>query len=328
MTALHDLGISVILVLQTVPWLETTLRFFSLIGTSDFFILFLPILYWCVDAGLGIRVAFILLFSNSLNEILKLALHGPRPYWINSQVKALAAESSFGAPSGHAEIAVGVWGIVAARIRRRWAWIAFAVVVFLIGLSRVYLAVHFPADVILGWLLGGLTLWAFLALWKPVSQWVQNRSFLEQGLLAAGTSLLMILLDGLLTLALRGYVLPTDWMTNAARAGQPLPDPLSMESILTASGAFFGLALGLAWLQPRGGYQPSGPVWKRGLCFAVGLLGSLILYLGLRYVIPSSSTLVGSVFRFARYAAIGAWVSAGAPFAFYALQLVPRQRHV
>lgn len=321
MTSLQDLGIRIVLLLQAAGWLEAPLRFFTFLGTPDFFILFLPLVYWCIDAGLGIRIGLILLFSNGLNEIVKLALHGPRPYWISPEVKALSAESSFGPPSGHAEIGVGVWGTIAAAVRRPWAWILFLIVVLLIGLSRVYLAVHFPADVILGWLLGGLTLWAFLALWRPVSAWLKQRSFLQLGLLAAGATLLMLIPDGLLSYALRGYVLPSEWMDNAARAGQPYPDPLSMQGVLTASGAFFGLALGLAWIAQRGGYSPSGPIWKRLLCFVVGGLGSLVLYLGLSYVIPSSATLLGSIFRFARYAAIGAWVSAGAPLMFFALRL-------
>jgi membrane-associated phospholipid phosphatase len=320
-TFLYDTGIRLVLLLQTLSGLEGPMRFFTFLGTADFFILVLPVVYWCIDSSLGIRIGFILLFSNGFNELVKLALQGPRPYWISPQVKALAAESSFGVPSGHAQIAAGVWGTVAAHLHRSWAWVLAVVIIFLIGISRIFLAVHFPHDVILGWLLGGLTLWAFLSLWNPIAAWLKHRTFLQQALLAVAVALAFVLADGLLVYASRGYVVPTEWMSNAVRAGEPYPDPLSQEGVLTSSGTLLGLAIGLAWISGRGGFKPSGPTWKRLLCFLIGLLGLLILYLGLSYVLPSDSSLTGSTFRFVRYAIIGAWVSAGAPLAFFRLEL-------
>ncbi len=321
MTAVYDSGIHLVLVLQTLGWLDAPMRFFTFVGTPDFFIFVLPVVYWCIDSSLGIRIGFILLFSNGLNEVAKLALQGPRPYWISLQVKALAAESSFGAPSGHAQIGAGIWGMVAAAIRRPWAWMLAVIVVFLIGMSRIFLGVHFPHDVLLGWLLGSLTLWAFLALWNPIAGWIRHRTFLQQGLLAGAVSVALLVVGGWLSYSLRDYTIPASWLANAARAGQPYPDPLSMEGILTSSGAFFGLALGLAWISRRGGFRPSGPFGKRFLCFAIGLAGLLVLYLGISLVLPSGVTLTGSLFRLVRYAAIGAWVSAGAPVVFRALKL-------
>ncbi len=321
MSPLYDNGIRLIILLQSFGWLELPMRFFTLLGTPDFFVFVLPLVYWCIDAGLGIRIGFILLFSSGFNEVAKLALQGPRPYWVSSQVAALSAESSFGAPSGHAQIAAGVWGLIAAAIRRPWAWILAVVIVFLIGISRIYLAVHFPHDVLLGWLLGAVTLWAFLACWQPAASWIRHRTFLQQILLALGISLGFVLIDALLTWTLNTYAVPAEWLTNARRAGQPYPNPTDMEGILTSSGALFGLAVGLAWIERRGGYKPSGPVWKRCLCFAIGLIGVLVLYLGLSYVMNSGEALTAAVFRLIRYATIGLWISAAAPLVFQKLKL-------
>lgn len=50
-------------------WLIAPMRFFSFLGTEEFYILILPILYWCLDSNLGIRVGVIMLFSSGLNFI-------------------------------------------------------------------------------------------------------------------------------------------------------------------------------------------------------------------------------------------------------------------
>ncbi len=318
-------GIDLILLLQTVSWLEAPMRFFTFLGSEEFFIGVLPVVYWCIDSSLGIRIGFILLFSNIFNGMIKLLFHAPRPYWIDPQIKALAAESTFGPPSGHAQMATGIWGMAAASSRRKILWIAAAVLIFLIGFSRIYLAVHFPFDVLLGWLLGGLTLWAFLALWQPVSTWAKQSGLGVQLLLGMAIPAILLLSRGILEYPFAAYVLPADWMANAARAGDPLPAPLSMEGALTASGAMLGLALGLIWTERRGGFRPSGPLWKRAVCYLIGLLGVLILYVGLKALSPSSETLLDAIWRFVRYAVLGLWIAGGAPYVFARLNLLQAQ---
>ena len=85
-------------------------------------------------------------------------------------------DQSFSLPSGHAANSAAVYGAVALiasvlwwrKRQRRAIWGAAGVLVFLIGLSRVWLGVHWPSDVVAGWLVGAG--WAFLlaAALKPV----------------------------------------------------------------------------------------------------------------------------------------------------------------
>ena len=102
-------GIAWIVAIQALgAWLEVPMRFFSFLGTEDFFLLVLPLVYWCVDARLGVRVGFILITGNCLNSVFKLMLAGPRPYWVSAQVAPLSAESTFGVPSGHSQHSLSV----------------------------------------------------------------------------------------------------------------------------------------------------------------------------------------------------------------------------
>jgi membrane-associated phospholipid phosphatase len=317
-----DSGIALILAIQNIGgWLEAPLRFFTFLGTENFYLLILPILYWCVDANLGMRVGVILLLGSGINDIFKLALHSPRPYWVSAQVKALSAEPSFGAPSGHAQSAVGVWGMLASFVGKTWFWVVAIVVAFLIGFSRMYLGVHFWGDVWLGWLIGALILFLVLRLWDSVGNWVAKKSLAVQATLAFVVSLTMILLGAFFVYGLRDYSLPPEWMTNAARASDVLPAPVSMKSIITSAATLFGLALGAAWMRQMGGFQASGPVERRALRYIVGLVGVAILWYGLGEIFPSDEALVPYILRFIRYVLVGLWVSGGAPWLFLRFKL-------
>ncbi|AEA26972.1 phosphatase PAP2 family protein [Pseudonocardia benzenivorans] len=91
--------------------------------------------------------------------VVKNLVARPRP----PQSWQLAAESSYSLPSGHALSSTVVLGIVAAvvvtrttRTLIRWTTVALAAgAVAAIGVSRLYLGVHWPSDVLDGWLLGG-----------------------------------------------------------------------------------------------------------------------------------------------------------------------------
>ena len=327
MELLNLLGITVNSAFQGLGnWLVAPMQFFSFLGSENFFLIVLPLVYWCLDARLGMQLGVMLLASNGLNGLFKMAMHGPRPYWMSTEVKGLASETGFGVPSGHSETAAGMWGIAAARISRTWAWVAAVIVVLLIGLSRIYLGVHFLHDVLLGWLLGGLTLWAFIKLWDPIVARLKKISMGRQILLAFAVSLGMILLAALIVFLSRNFVIPEAWIANATRDGGGAPNPFSMEGIVTSMGTLFGLLAGIAWLAPRGGYRASGPAWKRALRYVVGLVGVAVFYIGLKMVFPDGEDLVALVFRYVRYMLVGAWTSAGAPWVFSKIGLSDTSR--
>ena len=321
MDFLIPFGVNWIIAIQSLgAWLEVPMKFFSFLGTENFFLLILPLIYWCIDANLGIRVGFILLTSNFVNEIFKLMFAGPRPYWVSAKVIPFSAESSFGVPSGHAQNAVGVWGMIASGVRKRWAWGIAIALAFLIGFSRWYLGVHFPHDVFLGWLLGGILLWAFMQFWNPVEAWLKHQNLGAQIFIAFIVSLIVIVLGAVSVGRLDGYTFPAEWRDNALRAGS-LPAPVSIESFITSAGTLFGLAAGVAWLAARGGYQASGPVEKRALRFVVGLIGVMILWHGLALFLPDNADLISYIFRYLRYTLVGFWVSGGAPWLFFRFKL-------
>jgi membrane-associated phospholipid phosphatase len=323
MDAIFDLGIRIIIMIQSWgDWLTAPMKFFTFLGSENFFLLVLPALYWCIDMNLGIRIGFILLVNASLNETLKLAFHGPRPYWYSTKVKAFIAESSFGVPSGHSQNSVGVWGMLASHIERNWAWVAAVLVMFLIGLSRLYLAVHFPQDVLLGWGIGALVLWLFIHYWERVEGWLEKLQLNEQIMFAFGISIGLIALSGIMLILWINWILPVVWIQNATAAFPN--EPFNSETLsptISSAATLFGLAAGLAWLKSRGGYDVYGSVWLRSVRYVLGIAGMLAIYLGLKTIFPDGETFVAYIFQYIRYALIGVWVSALAPMLFIRFNL-------
>ena len=321
METIWNIGITWNIFFQNLgTWLKTPMEIFSFFGNEYFFLLLLPALYWCMDAGTGLRVGIILLLSTSVNDAFKIAFHGPRPYWYSADVIRYANETSFGVPSGHAQIAVGVWGMLAARTRKWWGWLIAFLVILLIGISRLYLGVHFPHDVLLGWLIGALLLWLVLRFWKPVTSWVIKMSYGKQILASFLVSLVLILISVIPFgwLKTTGWQAPSEWASYATQA-------VSLEGSLTTAGTMFGLLAGLAWFNRQGGFSTDGPIWKRILRFVLGVIGVVVFYVGLDVlfglIAPDAEAILPYILRYIRYAMVGAWVSAGAPWIFVKLKL-------
>lgn len=330
MDNLLNFGIQVVVWLQSLgTWLTPIMKLFTFLGNEQFYLLVAPAILWCIDATLGFRVGVFLMINGMVNTALKVAIHGPRPYWFTSQVKVYgAAENSFGAPSGHAQNAVVVWGSLAERIKTRLAWTIAIIIMFMIGISRIYLAVHFPHDVLLGWIFGVLMLWLLLRLEKPVVSWIKNFQVGIQLLLIFLFSLFLILIVLIAQFSLNGWSLPMEWVNNAHLAfpSEPEITPLSYHNFLSSSGAFFGLAAGWIWISRLGGFSIRDPWWKLVLRYILGVIGVLILYVGLGALFPDSETFLSYAWRYIRYALIGFWISGFAPWLFVKVRLATHQK--
>jgi undecaprenyl-diphosphatase len=152
------------------PWVEEAARDITALGS----ILVVVILSGAV-AGylllLGKRGSALLLLisvagGTALNDLLKYIFDRPRPDLVLHDAQVFT--SSF--PSGHAAVSAVVYLTLGALLARDAPSIAVKIyvmavaifLVFLIGVSRVFLGVHYPTDVLAGWCIGSawaLTCW-------------------------------------------------------------------------------------------------------------------------------------------------------------------------
>ena len=137
-------------------------RFFRIVtnfGSELFLAPFCLFAIWRLVAAQRRRAAIVFAVAaaggESLDYILKLLFRRERP----AVFFGLTAPHSYSFPSGHSMLSACIFGVLAAilttrvksRGKRAAIWAAAAVATLTIGLSRVYLGVHYPSDVVAGY---------------------------------------------------------------------------------------------------------------------------------------------------------------------------------
>lgn len=317
MDALYQFGIRFIQALQTLsPALDDVMNAFTFLGRIEFYLVFIPFIYWSVDRRIGVRALLILIYTDFISSSLKLFFHEPRPYWVGD-VKALSAETSYGIPSSHASNSLAVGGYLITRVRQNWARWLIGIVVFFIAFSRFYLGVHFPQDVLFGWLIGFAVLWAVLK-WETMFRgWLDGRSLSTQVMLGFVDSLGFVIIGFIIRFLVSGTPDPAEWSSFSANAR-------SVNQFLTLGGAAFGTYTGYALMRKYARFSAQGTPEKRVARYLVGLLGLLLLYFGLDAVfaaITPDETALGYTLRYVRYGLATFWATFLAPWLFLKTRL-------
>ena len=318
MNTLVEFGIVLIQFLQTMsPALDGPMHVISFMGTTEFYLILIPLLYWTVSKRLGIRVLLILVSTDFVGIFFKQLLHQPRPYWVSDQVQLLSTDKTYGIPSTHASDSLAVWGYLAYQVRRGWFWIATTVLVFLIGLSRLYLGVHFPHDVLFGWIVGGVVLLLFITAEQRLTPWLQVQSAGTLIGLGFGVSVAIVLLGLLGGAIISGAPDPAAWASFAVHSRSPA-------GFFTLGGGLFGSVTGYVLMQQHARFRMDGSWVQRAGRFLLGMVGVLLCWQGLSILfefVTADETASGYVLRYIRYAVTTFWAMFGAPWVFLRVKL-------
>jgi hypothetical protein len=202
-------------------------------------------------------------------------------------------------------------------MKKSWLWAMAAVVALMIGLSRMYLGVHFPTDVLAGWLIGLAVVVIFAASERWVSSRLERLSTGGQTGVALAVSLLMILAGWLIYLLIAAYPDPPEWAQYALGAR-------GVSHYFTLAGSLFGAAAGYALMRSRLHFQTGGSSWQKAARYLLGIVGVLVIYLGLDMLfglLAADASAPGLVLRYLRYAAVTLWAMFGAPWVFLKTRL-------
>lgn len=295
MKILLDWGIEVVLWLQQFhPALDSIFKGFSFLGEEDFFMVMMPLIYWCVDRANGVRLSVFYLINVWLNSVAKLIADQPRPFEYDTRVLKLDDPGGKGFPSGHTQSAVVVWGFLGYTFKKRWLWVLAGILMVCIPISRLYLGVHFPTDLLGGYVIGAVLLWLYIQFGQRLETWVGRLSLVGQIALAVGIAILLYLL-------------------------RPGPD----EAIASAAGILLGAGVGVAVERKHVRFDSQGNWLQLVLRLLIGLAGLMILRYGLKAAFGTMEPQL--LFRFTRYAVMGVWFAWLAPWLFVRLRLAKKE---
>jgi membrane-associated phospholipid phosphatase len=265
------------------PGLDDFFFWVSQLGGEVFYIVALLTIYWTVSKREGILVSYILLFSVITNFWLKIAIAKDRPpssYWhVN------ANPPNYSTPSGHSQNSATLYGWFTYRVRKWWMALISIVLTLLVGISRIYIGVHYLEDVLLGWGIGIATVVVIAYLEKPLSQFF-SRYRTEH--------LLLVLMVLGFAMTLIASVIP-----------QPPNDNFGAYGGLT-----IGFALGLILEERFVNFSTKsydGKKWRLAARVAIGLVLVILVMAGLLPILPTEQIWLRTL-RYCLIALIGVFL--------------------
>ncbi|MGP1587497.1 MAG: phosphatase PAP2 family protein [Treponemataceae bacterium] len=289
--------------------------FIHYVFNTPIYIFLIMIFCWCVNYRKTVRVGAITLFSCAINSAVKEVLRAPRPYQFSSNnfnpetytpKKGLVdysdspvfkiEENDYSTPSGHSQTAATYWPLFARDMncKKIWKLLLAILLPVIVAISRSYLGVHYPTD-ILGGLLAGYIISIGYIIWGAKIE----------SLFKKPRKIIRILIVALVVVVLNVLV----------------PKDTSMP------GALFGFLLGYILLDDGKNFDAkSGSWWKKLLRFILGAVMVAVVYLGLKKLFPGKEENLGQLFRFIRYGLTGFVISFVAPIIFVKIRLAEPEK--
>lgn len=285
------------------PFLDLLANGASFFGEETFVIAIVLLVFWNINKQKGFALYMNVLTSVLIMGILKAVVRAPRPFVVLDDIagKRMGTATGYSFPSGHTTTAASFYTSLALLLKKRICSIIAAIMIVLVGVSRLYLGVHWPNDVFAG-LLIGVSISFLLYRWSL--QLFEDRVRLVRfsiryGLIATFVSLI---LSVLLNLELVDPVAFNDLMKTLALAGAGL--------------------LGFGFEEQIVRYRVEASLTKKILRYLLGM-GVVIAIIASKALFPPSIYAISS---FIRYSLVGVWATVLFPITGKSLHLFDDER--
>lgn len=262
---------------ESVPhFVEQLFVVISAIAASKALIVIPALLFWCLDKRAGRYVLFTFAIGTLANQFVKNTVCAYRP-WVRSadvhpSAGALEEATGYSFPSGHTTVSATLLGAIGWWYRKSIPVLTVVcwVFVLLVAFSRNFLGVHTPQDVVVGLLVGILSIAAV----SRLLAWVDA---------GEGRDVRVLVVSLVVTVAFVAYAYLKPYPMDYDASGALMVDPVKMQvDCFKAAGVFVGAVLGwfLEKRYVKFEVDPKKFGWKRmALRFVVGMAVVLALYL-------------------------------------------------
>lgn len=268
------------------PFLDSFFELVTMLGENIFFIAVIAVFYWCFNKTFGYKLAFVYLTSGAFNTIIKEIVKFPRPIGYEGiRSSRIKTAGGYSFPSGHTQQASSLFITLMMEFRKKWLYIIGVLGMLFVGLSRMYLGVHWPTDVIGGLMIG--ILWTITVV--KIFDWSKDRE--DPALLGVLVIPMMICL----------LLIKTSTYYKAVGA-------------LTAMWA--GYLIEDKYIH----YVTKAVWWKQLIKLVVGFLGIILIRVYIKMLLPLSI-----YSDFFRYALMGLWMTLLSPIVYRICKIEERE---
>ena len=176
-----------------IEWMQANLgslggliKLLAFLGSEIGLLVVVLIVMFCWKKEAGQKLALVVSSLNTWLPMLKSVVLRPRPYMeYPDRVSPLAlaeknaapmdvAAQGYSFPSMHSASIPALYFTLAKELKKKWLWILAAALTLLVGVSRSAAGMHYPTDVLAGWILGFAVIGIFMLLDRYVhKEWLR-----------------------------------------------------------------------------------------------------------------------------------------------------------
>lgn len=264
---------------------DKAVEYISLLGEVYLFMVIAILFYWLFNKKGAYKFVTAFLFSTAVTGALKTLIKRPRPFdYAPDKINSIGPKTQgYSFPSGHSQaaavITLGTWKLTKNKIIR----VLLIFNIILIPLSRLYLAQHYPTDVLVGLLIGILMVLLIYFIFDKI----KHEEYF-------GLILSVVVIGAVIALALTKNF---------------------SKELFQAAGAYIAFSIGYFLEKKFVKYDVKEVWWKQIIKFIIGLAGILLIKEGVKLLMPYTEVATDHInyyLDFVRYFLIGLWATIGA----------------
>ena len=239
------------------PFLDFFFATITHLGEEIFFLGLAIFFFWCVNKREGYYILTVGLMGTVVNQLLKIIYKIPRP-WVKDPAftvveSAVEEATGYSFPSGHTQNVTGTFGAICVWSKRLLVRALSVSLIVLVALSRMYLGVHTPLDVIVSLFIGFILVAALYPVFKTEERFNKFMPYVVGS----------------------GMVITVAFAIYCATLSPEGLDPKNYESALKNAATLTGCVVGLAIVYPLDRFvikfNTSGRWYSQFIKLALGL---------------------------------------------------------